>query len=108
MSAETGGSVARVVRVFRAEVRPGMEDQFRQFFVQEALPDVRARKGLLSAVVGLPASNTPHSFLMISTWSSLDALKEFAGDAWPEAVIDPREQHLLESTTVSHYLALDE
>jgi hypothetical protein len=44
---------------------------------------------------------------MVSTWSSIEALKEFAGEEWTEAVIDPREEHLLERVSVSHYVGLD-
>lgn len=97
--------MANIVRVFRAEVKAGREEEFRQFLVEEALPMVRAHPGVVSAEVGLPQSGTPQSFLMISTWSSLDGLKEFAGEDWAEAVIDPREEHLLESVSVSHYVA---
>lgn len=39
-------------------------------------------------------------------WSSLEALKEFAGEDWTTAVIDPREEHLLDRVSVSHYVEL--
>ena len=64
---------------------------------------VRSYPGLVSAVVGLPQEDTPNAFLMISTWSDIEALKEFAGEDWSEAVIDPREAHLLSAVSVAHY-----
>jgi quinol monooxygenase YgiN len=99
--------MSSIVRVFQAEAKAGEEDEFRRFFVDEALPLVRAHRGVLSVAVGLPESRTPRSFLMVSTWSSIEALKEFAGEEWTEAVIDPREEHLLERVSVSHYVGLD-
>jgi hypothetical protein len=57
----------------------------------------------VSVRVGLPLEETPNDFLMVSTWSSLGGLKEFAGENWGEAVIDPREAHLLSRVSVYHY-----
>lgn len=99
--------MANIVRVFHAEVKPGMEGEFHRFFIHEALSLVRAHRGVVSVSVGLPHSRTPRSFAMISTWSSLDALKEFAGEEWTAAVIDPREEHLLERVSVFHYVEFE-
>ncbi len=96
--------MADIVRVFQADVKAGKADEFRAFFLGEALPLVRGYPGLVSVEVGLPEEDTPRSFLMITTWSSVAALTEFAGPDWRHAVIDPREAHLLERTRVSHYL----
>lgn len=51
---------------------------------------------------------TPHSFSMVSIWASIDALKGFAGEDWRQAVIDPREAHLLAQVSVFHYERLAE
>jgi quinol monooxygenase YgiN len=99
--------MAKIVRVFHAEVKAGMEEEFRKFFVHEAVPLVKAHRGIVSVLVGLPQSRSPRSFLMISTWSGPEALEGFAGPEWTEAVIDPREEHLLERVSVSHYVELD-
>ena len=95
--------MATIVRVFQAEAKAGMESEFREFFVNEALPLVKVQPGVTAVSIGLPLSHSPASFLMVSTWSNLEALKGFAGDNWTEAVIDPREEHLLERVSVSHY-----
>lgn len=107
MIPEKREAMGKIVRVFHAEVKVGMEADFQEFFLREALPLVEAHRGVLSVSVGLPQSRTPRSFLMISTWSSLDALREFAGEEWTEAVIDPREEHLLERVNVSHYVEFE-
>ena len=100
--------MAEIVRVFHAQTHDGKAGEFREFFVNEALPLVRSFEGLVSVRVGLPVEATPNSFLMISSWSSIEGLKEFAGDEWTEAVIDAREEHLLASASVYHYWDLGE
>ena len=95
--------MANLVRVFHAETHPGKEREFQEFLLGAALPMVRSHAGLVSVVVGLPQEKTPSSFLMVTTWSSIDALTEFAGESWMEAVIDPREADLLSKVSVSHY-----
>ena len=95
--------MARLVRVFQAETHPGKEFEFQEFFLHEALPMVRSYRGLVSVVIGLPHERTPNLFSMISTWSGIEALKEFAGEEWSEAVIDPREAHLLARVSVEHF-----
>lgn len=92
-----------LIRVFRASVKRGKTDEFRSFFLNEALPLVRSQEGLLSATVGLPSEDKQNEFLMISKWESVDSLKKFAGEEWSQAVIDPREAHLLSDTAVHHY-----
>ena len=92
-----------IVRVFHATTHEGKADEFREFFIDVALPLVRSYSGLVSVRIGLPLEAAPNSFLMISTWSSIESLKEFAGENWSEAVIDPREKHLLSAVSVFHY-----
>ena len=94
----------KILRVFRAEAKAGMEEEFRAFFLDVALPLVRSHSGLVSARVGLPDERAPRSFLMVSVWSSVEALQEFAGSDWRNAVIDPREEHLLAAVQVHHYI----
>lgn len=92
-----------VVRVFRATVKPGKEDEFGAFLIGEAIPILRRHRGLVSVRVGLPRKETPRDFLMITTWSSVESLAEFSGADWREAVIDPREAPLLDEVSVHHY-----
>jgi quinol monooxygenase YgiN len=92
-----------LVRVFRAVARPGKEEAFRSFFVDEAVAAVRRFAGLVSVQVGLPTEASPREFLMVTTWTSVEALKEFAGEAWDQPYIDAREAPLLEEARVHHY-----
>ena len=92
-----------IIRVFRARVHPGKQQEFEQFFLNKALPMVRAQSGLVSVTVGRPLDTSPEDFLMVTVWRDLDALKGFAGEQWQNPVIDPEAAHLLKETFVDHY-----
>jgi heme-degrading monooxygenase HmoA len=96
--------MTNIVRVFHAITKPGKEEEFQSFFLDDAVPILRGHEGLVSVQVGLPTAETPRQFLMITTWSSMEALVGFAGPNWQSAVIDDREAHLLAETRVHHYL----
>ncbi len=92
-----------IIRVFRATVKAGKEAAFGEFFLQKALPLVKRQDGLVSVQVGLPTSEHPQDFLMVTTWRDLESLKKFAGERWDHAAIDPEERPLLSQTSVFHY-----
>ena len=94
-----------IIRVFRALVHPGMQQDFEQFFMNKALPNIQAQSGLVSVMVGRPLVTSPTEFLMITVWRDVNALKGFAGEQWQNPVIDPDEVHLLKETFVHHYEA---
>lgn len=91
-----------IIRAFRARVRAGTAVQFRRFFVEEALPLVRAQEGLIRAEIGWPMRPGDDAFLMITVWRDLDCLRAFAGDDWQAARILPEEEAMLCETTVHH------
>ncbi|MHC5066322.1 MAG: antibiotic biosynthesis monooxygenase family protein [Planctomycetota bacterium] len=97
-----------IIRVFRARVHPGKEKEFERFFVDTALPYVRAQAGLVSAQVGLPVPASPQEFCMHMVWRDLKSVQAFAGDDWQTAVVHPDESHLLAETFVSHYQLVGE
>lgn len=92
-----------MIRIFRAIVHDGKQEEFAQFFLGTAVPLLQSQPGLKALTVGLPLPNTPNEFMMTTTWSDLNSLREFAGDDWEKAVIDPAEAHLISETFVHHY-----
>ena len=92
-----------ILRFFRAEVHPGSQEEFRRFFLDKALPNIRRQKGLVSVMVGLPRPEAPCEFSMCMVWRDVEAIKGFAGENWNKAVIDPDEVHLLSQTHLYHY-----
>ncbi len=94
-----------IIRVFRARVHEGKQEEFERFFLNKALPMIKSRQGLISVSIGTPLPSTPDEFVMIMVWKDIDALKGFAGPEWENAVIDPDEGHLIKETFVHHYEA---
>ena len=92
-----------IIRVFRARVYPDKVEEFERFFLNKAMPNVKAQRGLISVTVGKPLERTQNEFLMIMVWKDVESLKGFAGEQWQEAVIDPDEKDLLMETFVYHY-----
>ena len=92
-----------IVRVFRARIFPHKVAEFEQFFRETALPLVKRQPGLISLTLGKPLEATSNEFLMVMIWQDLDSIKAFAGEQWQNAVVDPSEAELLESTFVDHY-----
>jgi heme-degrading monooxygenase HmoA len=95
--------VSMIIRVFRALVHDGMQDEFAGFFRDTAIPLLEYQPGMMGLTVGLPMRTSPNEFMMTTVWSDLESLKEFAGENWADAVIDPAEAHLLRETFVHHY-----
>ena len=92
-----------IIRVFRATVHPGKEQEFTDFFHTTGYQKVTAHAGCKEVRIGLPLPDSPQDFVMVQVWESVDALREFAGDNWREAVIHPDEAPLLAAVAVDHY-----
>ncbi len=96
-----------IIRVFRAIVHDGKQQEFEQFFVEQAAPYVRKQPGLLSLSIGESSSSSPNEFLMVMYWKDLESIKAFAGRNWDQAVILEDERHLLKEVLVHHYDSLE-
>lgn len=92
-----------IIRIYRAIVHEGKQQEFQRIFLETALPTLRAQPGLISATPGLPTESSPNEFGMVMLWKDLDSIKRFAGENWHQARIDPDETDLLKETHVYHY-----
>ena len=92
-----------IIRVFRARIKPGCNDEFESFLRNGPIPRIAARPGLIVQHVGRPTAHSPDEFVYVSVWEDVVALRGFAGDRWYEAVIDEEEEHLLLETFIHHY-----
>lgn len=92
-----------IVRVFRAQVHEGKQEEFELFFMEKALPMIKSQEGLVAVTVGKPSEQAPTEFMMTTIWRDLDSLKGFAGENWQNPVIDPDEADLLSKTFAHHY-----
>ncbi len=92
-----------IIRIFRVTVHDGRQDEFREFFLNTAIPLVRGQAGLVSMTPGLPRPETPTEFCMVMVWESVDALKGFAGESWRDAHIHPDAADKVREWSVDHY-----
>jgi hypothetical protein len=92
-----------ILRVFHVTVHDGMAVEFENFFRTIVVPLVKSFPGMLSIATGKPRPATPNDFCMTMIWKDVGALKNFAGENWREARIEPEEEHLIASNSVTHY-----
>ena len=92
-----------IIRIFRAVVQPGKQQEFEAFFTETAIPHVRKQPGLISLFIGRPGPRTPDEFVMVMKWKDLESVKAFAGSDWEHAVILEAERHLIKAVSVHHY-----
>jgi quinol monooxygenase YgiN len=92
-----------ILRVFRALIKPGKVDQFRDMLVRLSIPMVTAASGMRGYYVGEPLDPAVPEFTVTTLWVDLDALKAFAGDDWNRSVIPPDEVPLIAESFIHHY-----
>ncbi len=95
------------LRVFRAKIRKGKEEEFRQKVKEQSLPRLRTQDGMANAFAGAPFSASESEFVMVTLWRDLEALKHFLGDNWEKPLVSPDEAPLIEDMSIQHYQFFD-
>jgi heme-degrading monooxygenase HmoA len=62
-----------IVRVFRARVHPGKEDEFERLVIETGVPMVKAAEGFTRVTAGKRRWNEQPEFVVVTHWRSLDA-----------------------------------
>jgi heme-degrading monooxygenase HmoA len=96
-----------VVRVFRARVHEGKEHEFERFVLDAGLPMVKAHDGCTHVTVGKSRWSEQPEFVVVTHWESIEALQDFAGPDWQEAVVEPEEEHMLAGVSCDHYEVIE-
>ena len=96
-----------IVRLFRARVHPGKEDEFEHFVIETGIPMVKAQEGCAHVTVGKSRWSEQPEFVVVTQWRSVDALQAFAGPDWQNAVIAPEEEPMLAQVFCDHYETID-
>jgi heme-degrading monooxygenase HmoA len=68
---------------------------------------VKAQAGCSQVAWGRSRWSDQPEFVVVTHWDSVAALEAFAGPRWPEAVIEPDEEHLLAEVFCNHYETVD-
>jgi quinol monooxygenase YgiN len=99
----TGRRPLVIIRVFRARIHPGKEDEFERFVRETGVPMVQAQAGCSHVAWGRSHWSDQPEFAVVTHWDSVQALEAFAGPRWQEAVIEPEEEHMLAEVFCDHY-----
>jgi heme-degrading monooxygenase HmoA len=85
-----------VVRVWTGYGSPeGVDRYCREHFPGAVLPHLRAVDGFLSAQVLTRPLQDETQVTVATTWTSVDAIKAFAGEDYTAAVVEPAARDLL-------------
>lgn len=97
-----------IIRVFRARIRKGCIEEFRQLVRTQSIPWLRESEGMLGYFPGEPIENSDREFVMITLWRDLESVRKFAGTRWDRPVVTEDEKPLVEAMYADHYKRLAE
>ena len=95
-----------IIRVYRARSHPGMDRDFEAFLRETALPMMKKQEGCKTVQLGKTRWGGSPEFVIVSTWDSIDHLKQFAGAEWQSPRILPEEAHMVARVFCDHYEAM--
>jgi transposase/quinol monooxygenase YgiN len=93
-----------IIRVFRAQLKPGARGTYERLCREFTAPLMRAQPGCLTTRTGEQSPSAPDIFVFLSVWTDLDSLRAFVGENWQACIILPGEADLLEEVNVEHYV----
>jgi len=94
-----------IVRVFRARIKAGKLEEWREKVERVAVPGIRSAPGLLAFFPGEPLDPATREFSFVTLWRDLDSLRAYAGAEWQKGAIPPEQRPLVEESWVQHYEA---
>jgi hypothetical protein len=85
--------------------RPDEADNYIRHLRRDTFPHLSRIAGFVSASILRRPIATGVEFVIVTTWQSMDAVRQFAGDAADVAVVPPVVQAMMVEydTTVAHY-----
>lgn len=93
-----------LIRVFRAEPKPGREGELADLVETVSIPFVQRQDGMVACYAGRGIGRSAGEVVMVSIWENVDALKNMTGEDWETEVIpDTREAERIERCSVDHY-----
>jgi heme-degrading monooxygenase HmoA len=99
-----------IVRSWRGRAPSSNANAYIEFFKRKVLPILRGINGFAGASLLRQSRLTDVEFLVLTRWTSLDAIRTFAGDDICKAVVEPEAAALLSSfdPTVEHFEVVEE
>ena len=92
-----------ILRIFRVSIYEDRIEEFRDFFLNTAVPLMKSTDGVEVIHFGLPRPETPAEFAIVMLWRDLEALKAFVGEDWRVPHIHPDEEGIVWERHLDHY-----
>jgi heme-degrading monooxygenase HmoA len=92
-----------ITRVFRVRVSREFHQEFEAKFLTVSIPKVQAAQGFVAVTVGRPTQWATEEYVMISSWENEQAVINFAGEQWNQAVIPEGMDKYVAECWVHHY-----
>ena len=94
-----------ILRVWRAAASEAGATQYRQHFETAVRPELEGLHGFEGAMILERAVGLDVEIVVQTRWSSLEAIRTFAGETYEDAVVEPGARAALASfdERVSHY-----
>jgi heme-degrading monooxygenase HmoA len=98
-----------IARIWRGWTSSEDADAYVEYLEQTGIPAYRGTAGNRGAFILRRRDGDRCEFLTLSFWTSLDAIRVFAGDAVDEAVFYPEDDRFLvdRETRVTHFELFD-
>lgn len=99
-----------IVRSWRGRALLSNSNAYIEFFKRQVLPILRAIDGFAGASLLKQDGPNDVEFLVLTRWTSPDAIRAFAGDDIRKAVVEPEAAALLASfdPAVEHFEVVEE
>ena len=94
-----------IVRTWQGRAAKARPDDYKRHFEGAVLPELHRLSGFLGAMLLRRETADDLEIMVITRWTSLDAIKGFAGENYERAVVEPGAVAALVSfdDTVTHY-----
>jgi heme-degrading monooxygenase HmoA len=94
-----------IERQWKGTARPGQDDRYIDHLLLETFPGLQKIKGFIKASILQRETIRGTEFQIVTRWSSVEAIKGFAGEAYEEAVVPEvvREIMVEYDEVVAHY-----
>ena len=98
-----------VIREWRGRTSRVRSGEYPRHFRSSVVPDLRKVRGFLGAFLSERLQGDQVEFLVLTQWTSMDAIRAFAGSNPEKAVVEPGAIASLTDydQTVRHYEVLD-
>ena len=99
-----------IVRSWRGRARSSNASAYIEFFKRKVLPILRGIDGFAGVSLLRQSRSNEVEFLVLTRWTSLGAIRAFAGDDIRKAVVEPEAAALLASfdRSVEHFEVAEE